>query len=97
MRSDAYALRDDARLVAVDPEANRRRVIELDARFYRNVGDLDARFPHGPPSLAQARRLAIEGDHRFGSEGVVRGDVTLAAASEAPVEIANGSVLEGEG
>lgn len=97
VRSDAYALRDDARLVAVDAEANRRRVIELDARFYRNVGDLDARFPHGPPSLAEARRLAIEGDHRFGSEVVVRGDVTLASASEAPVEIASGSVLEGEG
>ncbi len=97
VRSDAYALRDDARLVAVDPEANRRRVIELDARFYRNVGDLDARFPHGPPSLARARRLAIEGDHRFGREVVVRGDVTLASESEDPVEIPSGSVLEGQG
>ncbi len=95
VRSDAYELRDDARLVAVDPEANRRRVVELDARFYRNVGDLDARFPHGPPSLVKARRLAIKGDHRFGRDVVVRGEVELASESEAPVEIPDGSVLEG--
>lgn len=96
VRSDAYTLRDDARLVAVDAEANRRRVIELDARFYRNVGDLDTRFPHGPPSLAEARRLSIEGDHRFGRDIVVRGDVQLTSESDASVEIPDGSLLEGE-
>jgi len=96
VRSDAYELLDDARLVAVDPEATRERVIELDERYYRNVEHLDARFPHGSPSLAKARRLSIKGDHRFGRDVAVRGEVALVADSEAPVEIADGTVLDGE-
>lgn len=95
VRSDAYELQDDARLVAVDPEATRERVIELDDRYYRSVGNLDARFPHGAPSLAKCRRLTIEGDHRFGRDVVVRGDVRLVAEDGAPVEIPDGAVLEG--
>lgn len=96
VRSDAYELLDDARLVAVDPEVTRARLIELDGRFYRSVADLDARFPHGPPSLAEARRLSIEGDHRFGSDVVIRGDVALVSEGSVPVEIAAGAVLGGE-
>ena len=95
VRSDAYELREDARLVAVDPEATRRRVIELDARFYKNVGDLDARFPHGAPSLAKARHFSVEGDHRFGRDVVVRGDVRLESESGATVEVAHGTQLDG--
>ncbi|MEM9174529.1 MAG: UTP--glucose-1-phosphate uridylyltransferase [Myxococcota bacterium] len=95
VRSDAYALRDDARLVAVDAEATRRRVIELDDRFFKSVDHLDVRFPHGAPSLAEAEHLSIEGDHRFGRDVVIRGRVRLVAEPGAPVEIADGTILEG--
>lgn len=96
VRSDAFELLDDGRLVAVDAEATRRRVIELDDRFYRSVEHLDARFPYGPPSLAKARLLKVEGDHRFGQDVVVLGDVHLVADGDEPVEVTDGRVLEGE-
>lgn len=91
--SDAYRLTDDARMVAVDPAANRARVVELDPRFYAHVEDLQARFPAGAPSLVGCRSLRIEGDHRFGANVTVEGDVRLVNEGDRPVEIAEGTVL----
>ena len=91
--SDAYRLTDDARLVAVDAAANQAREIDLDPRFYAAVDDLTARFPEGAPSLLNCRRLEIRGDHRFGADVRMNGEVELKNDSDEPVEIAPGSVL----
>lgn len=82
--SDAYELAGDARLVAKDPEANRRRVIELDPRYFASIADFEARFEEGAPSLRDCRRLAIRGDFRFGSGVVVEGEVELVNPDDAP-------------
>ncbi|MCB9724687.1 MAG: UTP--glucose-1-phosphate uridylyltransferase [Spirochaetaceae bacterium] len=93
--SDAYALSEDARMVPVDAEANRLRVIELDPRYYARIDDLEARFPHGAPSLRRCRRLSIEGDHRFGADVTIEGEVRLETASDLPVVIERGRRLVG--
>lgn len=93
--SDAFELSDDARLLAVDPEAQRAREVDLDPRFYRTVDQLRARFLEGPPSLAKSRRFVVKGDHRFGGGVTVVGDVQLVNEGEAPVEIEAGAVLDG--
>lgn len=94
--SDAYRLTDDFRMVPVDAEASRVRVIELDPRFYGHVDDLQARFPQGAPSLSKCRRLSISGDHRFGADVSIEGSVQLVNDSEVAVEIPSGTVLSGE-
>ena len=33
--------------------------MELDDDHFKLVGDFDARFPAGPPSLVEAERLAV--------------------------------------
>ncbi|MFK7897085.1 MAG: UTP--glucose-1-phosphate uridylyltransferase [Myxococcota bacterium] len=91
--SDAYHLTEDSRIVPCDAEAARKRVIELDPRYFGAVADLEDRFAAGAPSLAACERLSIEGDHRFGADVVVEGDVRLVNESESAVEIAEGSVL----
>jgi UTP--glucose-1-phosphate uridylyltransferase len=85
VRSDATVLTADHRVIpAVEPP-----VISLDARHYRLVGDLDARFPAGPPSLRACRRLTVEGDWTFGAGVVVRGEAVLSGGGVVP----DGAVL----
>jgi len=93
LRSDAYDLRDGARLALAD---NRETapLAELDPDFFKLIADFDARFPQGPPSLVAAQRLTVEGDVTFGSGVVVRGDVTVRAEG-GPVRLEDGTELEG--
>jgi UTP--glucose-1-phosphate uridylyltransferase len=88
LRSDAYVLRDDSR-VELSPEREDPPVIDLDSGFYKLVGDFEARFPAGAPSLVACERLAVTGDVTFGRGVVVRGAVTV----EGPATIEDGAVL----
>ncbi|HEX7300760.1 MAG TPA: UTP--glucose-1-phosphate uridylyltransferase [Solirubrobacteraceae bacterium] len=90
LRSDAYVLRDDCR-VELAPEREEPPVIDLDERFYKLVGDFEARFPAGPPSLVACRRVTVSGDVTFGRGVVVRGEVMV----EGPARIEDGAVLAG--
>jgi UTP--glucose-1-phosphate uridylyltransferase len=95
VRSDAYVLTDDWRIV---PNPGRRLeppTVSLDPRYYRLIDDLDARFPYGPPSLAECERLTVRGDVRFGRDVSLRGAVEIANASERQAEIPDGAVIEG--
>ena len=64
-------------------------LVELDKEHFKLVGDFDARFPAGPPSLREATRLRVEGDVTFGRDVVVRGDVVVTG----PAEVPDGAVL----
>jgi len=94
--SDAYRLTEDERIVPVDAEMNRVRVVELDSRFFGHVEDLRARFPEGAPSLVKCRRFSVSGDHSFGSDVRVEGSVRLLNDGEVAVEIPSGTLLSGE-
>jgi UTP--glucose-1-phosphate uridylyltransferase len=95
LRSDAYVLTDDSRLVPAPGRADGAPLVDLDPRFFKLVRDFDARFPAGPPSLVGCERLEVAGDVRFGAGVVVRGVVRVAPASDEPVHLADGTVLEG--
>ncbi len=78
LRSDVYELANDSSIVLT---AGREEApyVDLDPDFYKLVGDFDARFPDGPPSLAEATSLRVHGDWTFAGDVVVRGDVTVDA------------------
>jgi UTP--glucose-1-phosphate uridylyltransferase len=90
LRSDAYVLRDDHR-VELAPEREAPPVIDLDSTFDKLIRDFEARFPEGPPSLVECRRLTVSGDVTFGRDVVVRGEVSV----EGPARIEDGTVLTG--
>jgi UTP--glucose-1-phosphate uridylyltransferase len=90
LRSDAYVLRDDHR-VELAPEREAPPVIDLDSTFDKLIRDFEARFPEGPPSLVECRRLPVSGDVTFGRDVVVRGEVSV----EGPARIEDGTVLTG--
>jgi UTP--glucose-1-phosphate uridylyltransferase len=93
VRSDAYVLSEDGRLLPATPTAA-RIAIDLDSGFFRTIDQLDLRFPKGAPSLVACRSLRVRGDVRFGAEVVVRGDVTL-EAEQGVHRVPDGALLEG--
>jgi UTP--glucose-1-phosphate uridylyltransferase len=88
VRSDAYTLRDDARVELVPGEPP---FIDLDPGHFKLLADFERRFPAGPPSLSACERLVVEGDVTFGRDVVVRGSVTVSGTDR----IEDGTLLQG--
>ena len=95
IRSDAYVLRDDARVELAAERSGRVPLVDLDGEHFKLLRDFDARFPAGPPSLVGANRLEVEGDVAFGRGVVVRGSVRLSNDGGGRLLIEDGAVLEG--
>jgi UTP--glucose-1-phosphate uridylyltransferase len=92
LRSDAYVLTDEAHIVLNPARSLPGGVfIDLDPDHYKLVGDFDARFAAGPPSLVECARFVVRGDVRFGAGVVARGAVELSG----PRTVEDGAVLEG--
>jgi UTP--glucose-1-phosphate uridylyltransferase len=92
LRSDAYDLQADGRLMKV---TDLTPVVDLDNKYYKIIGDFDHRFPAGAPSLKEARYLEVNGDWTFEAGVRVMGEVTLDDRG-APQIIAAGSILSEE-
>jgi UTP--glucose-1-phosphate uridylyltransferase len=90
LRSDAYVIDPDHAVRLAPEREGRVPVVALDGP-YKLVGDFEARFPAGPPSLIEAERLEVVGDVTFGSGVVVRGRVHV----EGVDRIEDGAVLAG--
>lgn len=78
VRSDAFALDGDARLLAT---TERLPAVSLDKRFYGLLPDFDARVEF-VPSLREARSLTVEGDWTFADPVTILGDALLEDAGE---------------
>ena len=85
LRSDVYRLRGDGRVEAVAEPP----YIALDPAYFKRVGDFEARFPHGAPSLRECSRFVVRGDVTFGRDVVARGRVEVCA------DVPDDTVLEG--
>jgi UTP--glucose-1-phosphate uridylyltransferase len=92
LRSDAYSLDDDGALRLAVKKAP---LITLDPDFYKTVEAFEHRFPHGAPSLREARSLTINGDWTFGKGVIVRGTVVLEDDNGEPNYVPDGTVLDG--
>ena len=93
LRSDVYEVTEQCQ---VRVSANRGRpapFIDLDRAYYTLLGDFDARFPDGPPSLVECDSFVVRGDVTFGARVVARGDVRL--QTDAPRRVEDGTILGG--
>ena len=79
IRSDAYVLSPDYRILPAPGGPGAELVVDLDPIYFKRVDQLDARTPHGPPSLIRARRLTVRGDFSFERGAVIEGDVRIEA------------------
>jgi UTP--glucose-1-phosphate uridylyltransferase len=80
VRSDAYVLTDDWRIV-VNPARTlpQQVVVDLDGRYYNLIDNMEARFPEGVPSLLECESLTVRGDVTFGRGVALQGHVHVAA------------------
>ena len=95
LRSDLYELDERGHIVA--SPRNRTTddtVVDLDAKYYKLLGDFEPRFPHGPPSLVGCTRLTVRGDVTFGAGVEAHGEVTVDASVDGTT-VADGTVLAG--
>ena len=93
VRSDAYAVTDDARIV-LHPEREAPPVIRLDDRYFKMIDHYEERFPHGSPSLKACHSLTVECDVTFGADIVVEGDAVVRSSSD-DASLPDGTVLRG--
>jgi UTP--glucose-1-phosphate uridylyltransferase len=93
--SDAYELTDDHRIVPSPRRVPGDLVVDLDPKHYRQVGDLQTRFPEGAPSLVRARRFVVRGDVRFDGGVTIEGDVQVAQDGSGQRRIPAGTRLGG--
>jgi UTP--glucose-1-phosphate uridylyltransferase len=91
VRSDAYELTADARIV-LNPQRAVPPVIKLDSDYYKLIDALEKRFPFGAPSLINCDQLQLDGDVRFGRNITITGSVHL-KAEDKPLHIADNTTI----
>ncbi|MEE1617249.1 UTP--glucose-1-phosphate uridylyltransferase [Brachybacterium sp. J153] len=74
VRSDLYDLDERGALVQ---RVESVPTVSLDAGSYKLIGDFEARFPQGVPSLREARSVEVKGDWTFGADVSLIGDAVL--------------------
>lgn len=95
IRSDAYVLAEDFRVAPTQAQQSAQTVVLLDPEYFKFVSDLEARFPHGAPSLASCTRFEVEGDVCFGPGVICQGEVKIVNKRGQQVQIAQGTVMQG--
>ena len=65
LRSDAYRVTADHRLVLVESRHGRPPVVDLDSAHYKFLPDFEALFPGGAPSLIQCDTMKVRGRVKF--------------------------------
>lgn len=93
--SDAYVLSDDFQVIESPHRTLPPLVVDLDQRHFRRVQELEARFPHGAPSLIGCRRFVVQGDVRFGRGITITGNVTVSAPAGETLLVPDHAHLEG--
>lgn len=88
LRSDCYALDTQTYRLHQVPEV--LPYVEL-SPVYKHVAEFQSRFAAGPPSLARASALRVQGDWRFERGVRIEGDCTLPAPGG---HLAAGTVLD---
>ncbi|MCO6452977.1 MAG: UTP--glucose-1-phosphate uridylyltransferase [Caldilineales bacterium] len=76
IRSDAYVLTDDYRVI-LHPDSVGTPDIILDPAHYLLIDDMEQRFAAGAPSLRRCRRLRIQGDVCFEAHVTISGEVDI--------------------
>jgi UDP-N-acetylglucosamine pyrophosphorylase len=90
LRSDAYRVTDDSRLVLAESRRGQPPLVELDAH-YRVLADFEHFFAAGPPSLIACDALKVSGKVAFAAGVICQGRVEFCNPAPEPRTIAPGA------
>jgi UDP-N-acetylglucosamine pyrophosphorylase len=94
LRSDAYRVTEDFRLVLDDSRQGQPPVIDLDPRHYKLLADFENCFGNGAPSLVSCDSLKVVGKVDFAGGIVCRGKVEFVNSSPDPKTVQAGTYRE---
>merc|ERR1711907_162175 len=90
LRSDAYVLTEDFRIVLAEDRKGVPPTIKLDDA-YKFVDQMDTLIPNGVPSLVDCTSMKVEGEIEFAAGVIVKGDVKFVNKSEDKKVVAAGT------
>jgi UDP-N-acetylglucosamine pyrophosphorylase len=90
LRSDAYRVTDDFRLVLDDRRHGQPPVVDLDQQHYKLLADFENCFAAGAPSLIDCDSLKVSGKMKFAAGVVCRGKVEFVNGSAQARPVAAG-------
>ncbi|OQR99190.1 phosphoglucomutase [Achlya hypogyna] len=91
LRSDAYIVTDDYRLVLAPERQGKATVMGLDGKKFKLVQQLEASLRGNVPSLIGCNRLKITGDVGFAPDVVFEGDITIVNNSKEQKTVLSGT------
>jgi UTP--glucose-1-phosphate uridylyltransferase len=95
IRSDDYVINENFVVVPAPGRGVSPAIVSLDSNWFRLIGDLESRFPHGAPSLIDCEKFKVSGDFRFGKNITLRGDVKMVNKTAQQVLIEDDAVISG--
>jgi UDP-N-acetylglucosamine pyrophosphorylase len=84
LRSDAYTVTEDWRILLVRVKGEPPPAIDLDQDHYRIVDQLDEKLKAGIPSLKDCKELIVRGPVLFQSGNVLQGKVSVTNPTSIP-------------
>jgi UDP-N-acetylglucosamine pyrophosphorylase len=81
LRSDAYVLTEDFRIVLAEDRKGKPPLVKLDDS-YKFVDALEKLIPNGAPSLKECTSLKVEGSMEFEAGVVIKGDVKFTGSGK---------------
>ena len=94
LRSDAYRVTEDWRIVLSQPEPGDPPTLDLDGNHYKLVDQLDEKLAGGVPSLKDCRELIVRGPVLFSSNNILKGKVTITNDSLHPRALPPGEYVD---
>lgn len=94
--SDAYLLTPENNIIVNPDNPYYLPIVQLDARYYKFIQDLQQRFPQGAPSLTNCEKFQVEGDILFGRDIAAYEQVKLTNLTDEQVKVDDGTVLKGD-
>lgn len=95
LRSDVYRLNNNDIIERTDKNRKLPFVL-LDSKYYKNIDDMEKRFPNGIPSLKKCTSLKVLGDVIISDKVELFGDVSIVNKTEKQVTIPAGVKITGE-
>jgi UDP-N-acetylglucosamine pyrophosphorylase len=94
LRSDAYTVTEDWRVLLDRPAGQPPPAIDLDPKYYKLVDQLDQMLTGGVPSLQECQELTIRGPVSLNAANLFRGKVSLSNRSPEPKPLPPGLYVD---
>ena len=94
LRSDAYTVTDDWRIVLANGGAAPPPSIDLDPDHFQMVDQLEARIAPGVPSLKECKSLTVRGPVSLSPKNIFRGNVSVTNRQQNPQTLPAGEYTD---